>query len=361
MERPRRLALKVGVLLLAAWAALPAAAEKKPPKDPWKLLLFRFEFDNDSLLGSDDAFTAGWSAQLHSPLHDTWQHGFGWVGHIPGLGDDGAGGRIARTAIALGQIIVTPSDITIAEPQPNDAPWAGVLGLATSWSSYDNRRLAAMQAYLGCMGPCSGAEEVQTFVHEDLGFGDTPVGWDNQLDTKILGNLNYEYRYKLLADGAEDYAVGRFGNDFAVGARADLGNLITGLLGQIEYRFGWGLPMGFTKAPDPPGIGVLHDPVYFDPTAPLPSNLKGWRVYFTVVGRLVWIDRLAPAEGGDTVNGGTHPGVADIPGSQQLLVGLHFGRLPVNFHLTYYRYFDEPNIAGDASTDWTNFTLEYRF
>jgi hypothetical protein len=49
------------------------------------------------------------------------------------------------------------------------------LGGYVSWSAYDNRRLAAVQAYLGCIGPCSRAEEVQKLVHNGLGAGHPPA------------------------------------------------------------------------------------------------------------------------------------------------------------------------------------------
>ena len=344
--------------LIVATAAL--ARDDKPPQDPWTLYLFRFEFDNDNFLGSDDAFSAGWSFQLHSRLDDTWHPAYAnWIGKFPGLGDDGKGGRIARWAVGLGQVILTPEDISIEAFQPNDVPYAGVLSIAESWSAYDNRRMGALQLLIGCMGPCSGAESVQKFIHEDLGLGEPPQGWDNQLAEKWLGNANYEYRYKIVADEPGEYAPGKFAQDFSVGGQVGLGNLATFVQGQFEYRFGWGVPMGFTKAPDPLGLGIMLDPVYFDPTVPLP-NLKPWRMYFTVVGRAARFDRLAPVDGGETVNGLEHPGFDTYPTSKQVLLGLHLSQVPWAFHLTYYRYFDTRNDV-DSMSDWINLSFEYRF
>jgi hypothetical protein len=64
-------------LLLALLVLSPAGisgitAADEPEKSPWDLKLFRFEFDNDSFIGSDDAFSAGWSFQVHSRLMDEW-------------------------------------------------------------------------------------------------------------------------------------------------------------------------------------------------------------------------------------------------------------------------------------------------
>lgn len=334
--------------------------EEKARKDPWNLKVFRFEFDNDTFLGSDDAFSAGWSFQIHSRLGDEWDPAWKWMGKIPSLGDDGAGGRVVRWAWGLSQIILTPTDISISTPQPNDVPWAGTLGITASAWSNNNRRLGAVQIYFGCMGPCSYAEQVQTFIHEDLGFGQPPEGWDNQLSNQVLGNLNYEYRYKLYAPEVEHYVPGRFAHDVSVGGQAAAGNLTTFLQAQVEYRFGWGLPMGFTKIPDPAGIGMVGEPVYFDPNEPL-VNLYHWRYYFNVVARYADTYYLAPVEGGPTESGYNHPKADKYPNEEQLLFGMHFVRVPFGLHITYYRYLGSKPTSINGSTDWVNLSFEYRF
>jgi hypothetical protein len=266
-----------------------------------------------------------------------------------------------RWAAGLGQIIITPEDVSIAEPQPNEPPWAGILGAAMSWTAYDNKKMGALQLYGGCMGPCSGAEQVQKFVHEDLGFGEPPKGWDNQLVNQALFNVNYEYRYKVYAPKADRYFTpGRFGHDFSLGGLGAAGNLVTSIGGELEYRFGWGLPMGFTKTPDPLPLGIMVDPVYVIATGELPSEPNWWRAYFTVMGRFLYIAHFAPAEGGETENGGFHPKLRPYPGRYQALVGLHIARVPFAFHITYYHYFAQ--LSSEASSsDWINLSFEYRF
>lgn len=178
---------------------------------------------------------------------------------------------------------------------------------------------------------------------------------------QALANVNYEYRYKLVADEPDQYLVpGRFAADFSVGSQVGLGNLATFLSGQFEYRFGWGLPMCFTKAPDPLGIGIMLDPIYIEP-APRFPEVRAWRTYFTLVGRIAYISRLAPAEGGETINGGEHPKLDSYPGKYQALLGYHLARIPFAIHLTYYRYFAQDELGIEASGDWINFSFEYRF
>jgi outer membrane protein LpxR len=362
MRRPIFRALILTATMGACGGLSPGlAAGDREAKSPWDLKMFRFEFDNDSFIGSDDAFSAGWSFQVHSRVMDRWNPAYaGWIGKLPGLGDDGPGRRVVRWAFALSQIIITPKDISIAAPQPNDAPWAGSLGVTGTWSSYDNRRLGAMQIYLGCMGPCSQAEDVQRFIHEDLGFGDPPKGWKNQLSNKALANLNYEYRYKLFSPAVSAYLPRRFAADLAVGSEAAAGNLTTRVNGEVELRFGWGLPMGFTKIPDPPGVGMVLDPVYLDPEQPL-TDLYGWRIYFNLVARRHWITYLAPSEGGPTESGANQPVLRPYPGQKEVLFGVHLTRVPFSVHVKYYRYFASatPGISGNL--DWVNFSFEYRF
>jgi outer membrane protein LpxR len=349
----------VGLATLLLLRASTAFAAGDAPKEIWDMRLFRFEFDNDNFVGSDDGFSAGWSFQYHSRLMDQWDGGLDrWIRHVPGLGDDGKGGRIVRRAYSVTQLILTPHDVSIETPQPDDVPWAGILEGSASWSSNDNDRMAAMQATVGCMGPCSGAEQVQKWVHTDLGFGTPPAGWDNQLAQEWLWNLNYEYRHKLVKAAEERYHPGRFAADLAVGGMAAVGTGATLARGDIAFRFGWGLPMGFTKVPDFAPLGVVTDAVYLDPLQPV-TDLRRWRGYFNIIARLAWFDHVAPFEENDTVNGGVHPAISPIPGRRQALFGMHLVRVPVGFHVTYFYYLDPEEF--NSGRDWVNFTFEYRF
>ena len=353
------------ILLFLASVVLTATAPALHAQDTdlRNLSVVRFDFDNDVFLGKDNSFTAGWSLQWHSRLNDVWGPGYAkWIGRVPGLGDGDRGGPITRWAVGISQVIITPKDVGNPAPQPNDAPWAGMLGAAMSWSAYDNRRMAALQVYAGCMGPCSAAEPVQKFVHGDLGFGPTPKGWGNQLVNKALFNVNYEYRYKLFVDRpARYFTPGRFAHDLSVGSHVGLGNVETLIWGQVEYRFGWGLPLGFTKAPDPPGWGIMLDPVYVDPATPPPSRTRAWRAYFSLMGRVAHVTHMALAEGGKTVNGGEQPKLRPYPGRYVTLAGLHVARLPFAVHVTEYRYYRQGRSGIAGSSDWINLSFEYRF
>ena len=363
----RLVALALLGLAGLSWPAGASAADKeKPPlkeRPKW-----RFEFDNDIVTGGDDAFSAGFSLQRHSPAFDRWEEKRGgktrkglslWIGrHL--LGDDGEGGRVVRRATGVSLVLQTPEDIENPDPQPEDAPWAGVVALATSWSSYDNRRLAAFQFLVGCIGPCSGAEEVQTFVHDDLGLSDnSPLGWDNQLDNELIANLNYAGRYKVAAAAEERYQAGRFGGDLAIGGQVGAGNYFIFAEAQLELRFGWGLPMGFTHIPDPAGRGIMMDPAYLPPGDA--GSLDRTRFYFSRVPRFTYFEEIATLEGGETENGGFHPGVDYDDTMFQALFGFHIARRSFAAHLTFYHFPDDViDVPTDSSFSWANLSFEFR-
>lgn len=150
LEVKRAVALASCIALLLVEPALGVR------RDSADLRMFRFEFDNDAFLGSDEAFSAGWSPHLDSSLLDCWQGTLPqWIASVPGLGDDGGRGRIVRRATRVTQMIVTPRRAEVAEAHPYDAPGPVVLGLYRSLASGADRRLIAGQSYVGCLGPCA--------------------------------------------------------------------------------------------------------------------------------------------------------------------------------------------------------------
>jgi hypothetical protein len=364
-----RIAILILVAILGSGGAIRGEeGERRASTDKAK---WRFEFDNDVLSRSDDAYTAGWSLQRHSPHFDLWAENRGdkprgglsrWIGeNVPGLNDGGPGRRVVRRAMGLTQIIQTPAAIDDPDPQPEDVPWAGVLGFASSWSSYDNDRFGALQLFVGCMGPCSGAEQVQRFVHLDLGIGDLPpLGWENQLDDELLVNLNYALRYKLAAPAPDRYRSGRFAGDLSIGGQAALGNYYTFGEVQVELRFGWGLPLGFTHTADPAGRGIMLDPEYVVPGGdPSPTTP---RFYVSATPRITYFEKFRLLEGGTTQNGGFHPGIDYDTAVLELLYGFHLAYRDFAVHMTYYHFPDDPiDVSTRTSFDWVNLSFEWRF
>jgi hypothetical protein len=44
-----------------------------------------------------------------------------------------------------------------------------------------------------------------------------------------------------------------------------------------------------------------------------------------------------------------------------MLVGFHLARVPFALHVTYYRYYEQNDGGIQGSSDWVNFSFEWRF
>lgn len=89
---------------------------------------------------------------------------------------------------SIGQAMVTPEDITKEIPDPADAPYAGLLYLRSTYVVVKNDFADHVAMLVGIVGPSSGAEQTQKFVHKVVG-SDQPKGWDYQLDDKFVWQI----------------------------------------------------------------------------------------------------------------------------------------------------------------------------
>ena len=218
----------------------------------------RFEIDNDAVWDKDSNFSNGWSLQYHTVRYASWEEtnapGFvKWVGkHFPTLDDDDS---IVRYGQSLGQNMVTPGDLEAEIPQEGDLPYAGTLTYTLNWQSFNRRTARNFQITAGVLGEESGAEVIQKFVHNDLGLGDDPKGWDTQRDTEPIVNFGYQHLWRLAHLG--EYNNGWAGQ-ITLGPSASLGNLFTAVELALGLRFGWNILEGFNTFPAPPGRGFFQ-------------------------------------------------------------------------------------------------------
>ena len=108
-----------------------------------------------------------------------------------------------RRIYGIRNLMYTPQDIEIPEPQPDDRPWAGLTaGIFQEWKN--SRDGCYMWEYMvGVTGPWSQSDEIQTWMHKVIGSA-TPMGWSNQTPNEVVANVTYD-RYKLLTKcGRED-------------------------------------------------------------------------------------------------------------------------------------------------------------
>lgn len=97
------------------------------------------------------------------------------------------------------QTMITPTNIAIKIPDANDYPYSGAAFVTHSLHSSNPLKKYNLQSELliGVMGPPSLAKETQTLVHRWIGYI-KPMGWDHQLKTDLLLNLNVTAEKQLL-------------------------------------------------------------------------------------------------------------------------------------------------------------------
>ncbi|QDU67929.1 lipid A deacylase LpxR family protein [Engelhardtia mirabilis] len=197
-------------------------------------------YDNDVFTRSDDNYTNGvaltWirgpvARERDGSLADRFARL--WRG-APFLGDDR---EELYVAMGLGHEIFTPDDITLADPPRDDQPYAGVLFVDLALARLRPDRSDNWQLRLGLVGPSSGAEWVQTKVHETIGV-DVPEGWDTQLPDEPIINLDYTRATEWLTSGDMSDAGARVVPVFGAGA----GTYFTGVTAGLYGEAGWNLP-----------------------------------------------------------------------------------------------------------------------
>jgi hypothetical protein len=121
------------------------------------------------------------------------------------------------------------------------------------------------------LGKESFAEQFQKVVHNDLGRGDDPRGWDTQRDTEPIINLGYEHPWRLAS-------LGNYTNDWAgqltLTPSVSIGNLFTGAEVGLALRFGWNMFEGFNTYPAPPGRGFFQAAYLPKPSVASPHGFE---------------------------------------------------------------------------------------
>ncbi|MEJ7804743.1 MAG: lipid A deacylase LpxR family protein [Telluria sp.] len=151
----------------------------------------------------------------------------------------------------VGQLMYTPRDITRAEAQPLDRPWAGLLYYEQAYTflSPDQRTLTTLTGQMGVTGPASLAAPAQKAFHRLLDRP-RPQGWDHQLGGSLGLLASAEQRTARDALSFDLPRTVRFNT--ATYWRVVAGNIQTYAAAGVAVVIGKDLP---PVSPPPPGIG----------------------------------------------------------------------------------------------------------
>jgi Uncharacterized protein conserved in bacteria len=176
---------------------------------------FGIQSDNDSYLGqgSDRYYTDG--------LYFYFRHAL----DVKGNGDL----QNKVLGFDLGQKIFNSQSGYVPSVSYVDRPFAGYLYAGASMNYlYKNESNLKLGARIGIVGPASGAEQAQTWVHKNFGFY-APTGWQYQIKNDAELNLSGEYNRLLARDTAIDLSFASYAN---------LGTGITGAGVGVLLRLG---------------------------------------------------------------------------------------------------------------------------
>lgn len=211
---------------------------------------WQLQLDNDVIIGSDGNYTngimLGWESALNPelksiPLPLIWQKKL--LIEQP-LSETSWG-------IKLTQQMWTPLDISITSPQPYDRPYAGLLNFESHRSSYSDTLAQKNWFSVGVIGPASGAEQVQTIIH-DITNSTPPAGWVNQISNSLTIQYAYEVDALLIRQqalwggqwelsGTSHSQLGNFRSETELGVTFRWGEGLSNSFGRLSYHAGqWG-------------------------------------------------------------------------------------------------------------------------
>jgi lipid A 3-O-deacylase len=147
-----------------------------------------------------------------------------------------ASGRLSF-GMDFGQVMVTPTDTQLVNPDPSDRPYAGLLFAGLTWQRFSDEHLTAFRLITGMVGPASLAEETQKTVHRTIGV-QLPQGWGSQLRNEPILNAVLERRWRAKSWGYPN----ALGGDLLLVGGGMLGNVLTQAYGQAQIRVGWRVP-----------------------------------------------------------------------------------------------------------------------
>lgn len=226
--------IRFATLAWVASVALPAWAEdvRIQPDDKG---IFSLVWENDKFAGTDRDYTNGVRASWLSSEENmpAWTRAV--ADNLP-LAPEGH----KRISIALGQSMFAPEDLKSTTLVPNEQPYAGWLYGSLGMVSDTGKTLDNVMLTVGVVGPLSGAEQTQKFIHR-LTDSQDPKGWDNQLKTEPGIILTYERKWRGIIE-ASPFGIGV---DVTPHAGVNLGNINTDASVGATFRLGYDLPADY--------------------------------------------------------------------------------------------------------------------
>lgn len=196
---------------------------------------FTLYFENDGTFArpfddDDGHYTSGQGFSVAKHRH-------GADGLFDGLGLPSDGTAVG---VCLIQQMFTPE--SIIAPDPNDRPYAGYLYFGTFVQRQSGQHFDHLQLDLGVVGPSSGAEFNQEWVHDF--FEEDDPDWDGQIGDEFAFNLRYAHKWRIPLGTSRINDV-PFDWQLIPQVEAEIGNVYRRVGAGGIIRLGYNLPDDF--------------------------------------------------------------------------------------------------------------------
>lgn len=230
-----------------------------------------FTWDNDIFVGEDDGYTNGgfWTwfntgRRDKKPPEPSWL-----LKPLLWSMSKEADPTYRVNSHTFGHMMVTPEDIRRPNPDPGDLPYSGLMFYLNSHLQVYERYADMASVTIGLVGPDSGADTLQKYIHKHMSGADEPQGWHTQLDNEIVFRLSRTRVWRQVVS-----KTGR--NDLLFLGGVDVGTLESSLDGYLIFRHGTNLATSYATA-------AYHGNRTINPVA---LN-GGWHVYVGLGARYV--------------------------------------------------------------------------
>jgi len=262
-------------VLLVVVYSIPGLTQVNDAAGPRMLRIYE---DNDFInlrgKGTDEAYTNGFRVDYF--YQNNGNSSFFLNKWMPKAGKS----SVNTFGWGIMQLIYTPSNIRKPYPDPADFPYSGALFASRTLHSSDPERKYSVHSELqvGLIGPASLAKQTQTVFHDLINY-QRPMGWDHQLPTDLIINLNLALEKELLYKKDWFHLIG--------GAQIMTGTMINSLSVYSLILLG----------KNPPYFGSYISR-YALPKGKNISGRRQWQVYGSFKPRAEYVRRNALISGG---------------------------------------------------------------
>ena len=283
--------------------------------------------DNDILVGNDNGYTNGIFVSWFDVGTQNDRFMPDWLAVPLSWSLDMESAKTTLQAYTVGQIMITPDDITIEDPPIDEIPYSGSLLLNYTFITMEEAHADSVATVIGIVGPSSGAEATQKWVH-DLVDADEPNGWDTQLEDEIVFQLSRGRLWRTWS--ASDDRM-----DLLVLGEAGVGTLSSFVASGMLFRYGNDLSRTFAT------------PLLINNRSANPAAIEGGWYLFAGV-RLEYVFNLIYTDGNTYIDSRS----IEYDRSQVgITAGLAYSWKNVSVTFALY----DSNLSDDLARDITRF------